>query len=75
MKAGRFGAYVGEVCRKNHGATWGAVMRGGRREPGLRPASGVNRWPAGRVLDVITGGPDNDIASFPRKLAVGPAKN
>jgi len=70
-----FGAYVGEVYRKNHGATWGTVTLNGNRYPGFRTTSGVNVWPVGRVLNVITDGPDNDIAYFYRKLVAGPAKD
>jgi hypothetical protein len=70
-----FGAYVGEVYRKNHGATWGTVTLNGNRYPGFRTAGGVNVWPVGRVLNVITDGPDNDIAYFYRKLVAGPARD
>ena len=70
-----FGAYVGEIYRKNHGATWGTVTLNGSSYPGLRTASGVNVWPAGRVLNVITDGPDNDIADFYRKLVAGPRRD
>ena len=73
--ANAFGAYVGEVYRKNHGATWGTVTLNGNSYPGFRTASGVNVWPVGRVLNVITDGPDNDIAYFYRKLVAGPAKD
>jgi hypothetical protein len=67
-----FGAYVGEVYRKNHGATWGRVTLNGSTYDGFRTASGVDVWPAGRVLNVITDGADNDIAYFYRKLVAGP---
>ena len=70
-----FGAYVGEVYRKHHGATWGTVTLNGNSYPGFRTESGVNVWPVGRVLNVITDGPDNDIAYFYRKLVAGPAKD
>jgi hypothetical protein len=70
-----FGAYVGEVYRKNHGATWGRVTLNGNTYPGFRTAGGVDVWPVGRVLNVITDGPDNDIAYFYRKLVDGPAKD
>ena len=70
-----FGAYVGEVYRRNHGATWGTVRLNGSSYAGFRTASGVEVWPAGRVLNVITDGPDNDIADFYRKLVAGPAKD
>ena len=68
-----FGAYVGEVYRKNHGATWGTVTLNGNQYPGLRTDTGVNVWLVGRVLNRITDGPDNNIAYFYRKLAAGPA--
>ncbi|KRB07984.1 hypothetical protein [Lysobacter sp. Root690] len=31
-----FGSYVGEVFRRNHGATWGLVKLGGESFPGLQ---------------------------------------
>ena len=67
-----FGAYVGEVYRRNHGGTWGTVTLNGNPYPGLRTEAGVNVWFAGRVLNRITDGPDNDIALYYRKLAAGP---
>ncbi len=67
-----FGAYVGEVYRRNHGGTWGTVTLNGSSYAGLRTANGVNVWPAGRALNVIIDGPDNDIAHFYRKLVAGP---
>jgi hypothetical protein len=70
-----FGAYVGEVYRKNHGATWGTVTLNGSSYAGFRTRSGVDVWPAGRALNVITDGPDNDIAYFYRRLVAGPAKD
>ena len=64
-----FGAYVGEVYRKNHGGAWGTVTMNGNSYPGLHTANGTNVWLTGRVLNVITDGPDNDIAAFYRRLA------
>ena len=70
-----FGGYVGEVYRKNHGATWGTVTLNGSDYPGLRTAAGVNVWPVGRVMNRITDGPENDVADFYRKLVAGPPKD
>ena len=70
-----FGAYVGEVFRRNHGATWGTVTLNGTDYAGLRTDAGVNVWLAGRVLNRIIDGPDNNIADYYRKLVRGPAKD
>jgi len=70
-----FGAYVGEVFRRNHGAAWGTVTMNGADYAGLRTDAGVNVWWTGRVLNRITDGPENNIAVFYRKLAQGPAKD
>ena len=70
-----FGAYVGEVYRRNHGATWGTVTLNGSQYPGFRTDNGVNVWPVGRVLNRITDGPDNNIAFFYRKLVEGPPRD
>ncbi len=69
-----FGAYVGEVYRRNHGAAWGTVTLNGTDYAGLRTDTGVNVWWTGRVLNRITDGPDNNVAEFYRRLARGPAK-
>ena len=70
-----FGAYVGEVYRKNHGATWGIVSMNGQDYPGFRTTSGVNVWPVGRVMNRLTDGPENDVSIFYRKLVDGPPKD
>jgi hypothetical protein len=70
-----FGAYLGEVYRKNHGATWGTVTLNGTDYPGFRTAAGVNVWPVGRVMNRITDGPDNNVADFYRKLVAAPGKD
>lgn len=59
-----FGSYVGEVYRRNHGATWGMVSLGGQTFPGLRTASGVNFWPWGRVLERITSGSEDNVSDY-----------
>jgi hypothetical protein len=67
--AGLLGAYVGEVYRRNHGGAWGQVTMNGRTYPGIHTAAGVDVWPAGRVMNRITDGPENDVAAFYRRLA------
>src|SRR5581483_12320230 len=43
-----FGSYVGEVFRRNHGATWGVVTLNGTSVPGLKQHStGDLFWPWG----------------------------
>ena len=64
-----FGAYFGEVYRRNHGAAWGRVTMNGETYPGIHTAAGVDVWPAGRVMNRITDGPDNDVAIYYRRLA------
>jgi hypothetical protein len=59
-----FGSYVGEVYRRNHGATWGIVTLGGQKFPGLRTTSGVNFWPWGRVFNRITKGSEDNVSDY-----------
>lgn len=58
-----YGSYVGEVYRRNHGATWGVVTLGGQRMPGLKASSGASFWPWAKVFNRITHG-DEDNVSF-----------
>ena len=69
-----FGAYVGEVYRRNHGANWGTVTLNGSSYPGFRTDGGVNVWATGRVLNRIIDGPDSNIAFFYRKLVADSAQ-
>lgn len=59
-----FGSYIGEVYRRNHGATWGMVTMGGQKFPGLRTASGVNFWPWGRAFNRITKGGEENVRDY-----------
>lgn len=59
-----YGSYVGEVYRRNHGATWGIVTLGGQKFPGLRTASGINFWPWGRALNRITNGAEDNLSDY-----------
>lgn len=57
-----FGSYVGEVFRRNHGATWGLVTLDGQSFPGLRAdgAAGLF-WPWGRANKRLIEGPSDNI--------------
>lgn len=57
-----FGSYVGEVFRRNYGATWGLVPHGGERIAGLKfdGSSGLF-WPWGRAQKRIINGPADNI--------------
>lgn len=59
-----FGSYIGEVYRRNHGATWGMVALGGQKFPGLRTTSGINFWPWGRAFNRITKGSEDNVADY-----------
>ena len=58
-----FGSYIGEVFRKNHGATWGLVTLQGQTFPGLK-ASGFEVglfWPWGKSENRIRNGPEDNV--------------
>jgi hypothetical protein len=56
-----WGSYLGEVYRKNHGATWGLVTHGDQSFPGLRATSGTLFWPWGRVENRLRNGPEDNV--------------
>lgn len=62
--AQRFGAYVGEIYRQNHGGDWGWVRLEARRFPGVRTRAGSVVWPSGRVYERITRGADYSVADY-----------
>jgi hypothetical protein len=59
-----YGSYIGEVYRRNHGATWGIVNLNGQKFPGLRTTSGVNFWPWGRALNRIKTGAEDNVLDY-----------
>lgn len=59
-----FGSYVGEVYRRNHGATWGMVTLGGQKYPGLRTTSGIDFWPWARAFNRITKGSEDNVSDY-----------
>jgi hypothetical protein len=69
-----YGSYLGEVYRRNHGATWGLVTLGDQKFPGLRTDSGVNCWPWGRALNRITKGAEDNVSDYYTALLAKKAK-
>ena len=56
-----WGSYLGEVYRKNHGATWGLVTQGDQSIPGLQALSGKLFWPWGRVENRLRKGAEDNV--------------
>jgi hypothetical protein len=57
-----FGSYVGEVYRRNHGATWGMVTINGESFPGLNALNSDGLfWPWGRANNRIANGFEDNI--------------
>lgn len=57
-----FGSYVGEVFRRNHGATWGIVNLDGQEFPGLKANGSAGLfWPWGRTQNRIVNGAEDNI--------------
>jgi hypothetical protein len=63
-----FGSYIGEVYRRNHGASWGMVSMGGSSFPGLETTAGNRFWPWGRVQRRLENGPEDNVADYYRAL-------
>jgi len=56
------GSYIGEVYRRNHGATWGIVVLNGERFPGLKAdLTGETCWPWGRADKRIRNGEEDNV--------------
>jgi hypothetical protein len=64
-----FGSYIGEVYRKNHGATWGMVDLNGQRLPGLKKnKDGTLFWPWGRAQHRLVNGAEDNVWDYYRAL-------
>lgn len=64
-----FGSYIGEVYRKNHGATWGIVEMNGSRFPGMKAEkSDTLFWPWGRARNRLLDGPENNVWHYYKEL-------
>ena len=60
-----FGSYIGEVFRRNHGATWGMIETGQDvPAPGLQSRAGQRFWPWGRVERRLLNGAEDDVADY-----------
>jgi hypothetical protein len=58
------GSYIGEVYRRNHGATWGLVTLQGQTFPGLETGSGGNFWPWGKTENRIRNGAEDSVTFY-----------
>ncbi len=68
------GSYVGEVYRKNHGATWGIIRMDGGEFPGLRATTKEALfWPWSKVHKRLTNGPEDNVWHYYRHLVEQPA--
>jgi hypothetical protein len=64
-----FGSYIGEVYRKNHGATWGMVELDGQRFPGMeKKVNGTLFWPQMRAQKRLTDGAEFNIWDYYRGI-------
>ena len=64
-----FGSYIGEVYRKNHGATWGLVEMNGENFPGLKAVSSdTTFWPWGRARNRLVDGAENNVWHYYNEL-------
>lgn len=60
-----FGSYIGEVYRKNHGATWGLVEKDGQRFPGLKAqTSDTTFWPWGKARNRLVDGAAHNVSHY-----------
>ena len=64
-----FGSYIGEVYRKNHGATWGTVTLQGQTFPGIQASTTCQLfWPWGKAHNRITQGEEENVLHYYRVL-------
>jgi hypothetical protein len=65
-----FGSYIGEVYRKNHGATWGMVDLNGQRFAGLQKNDEKKTlfWPWVRARSRLVDGEENNVWDYYRAL-------
>jgi len=60
------GSYIGEVFRRNHGATWGQVTLGGQTFPGMEmvKTAGGCFWPWGKTENRIRNGAEDSVTFY-----------
>ncbi len=64
------GSYIGEVYRRNHGATWGRVTLGRETFPGMemvKPLGGMF-WPWGKTENRIRNGAEDSVTFYYQAL-------
>lgn len=59
-----YGSYIGEVFRRNHGATWGISSTGDQKLPSLRTHAGSIFWPWSRAYKRIVKGSEDNVADY-----------
>jgi len=59
-----FGFYIGEVYRRNHGATWGFVNVEGQRIAGFQTSQGAIWWPLAKAGQRLRGDPSDNLAYY-----------
>jgi hypothetical protein len=62
------GSYIGEVFRRNHGASWGKVTMDGATVPGMSSTRGLLLWPWTRTFNRIVKGPEDNMWHYYQKL-------
>lgn len=63
-----FGSYVGEVFRKNHGATWGMITINDESFPGLKTSTTQLFWPWSRVHNRLSRGESENVWHYYKVL-------
>jgi hypothetical protein len=67
-----FGSYIGEVYRRNHGASWGMVTLEGNTFPGLEATNSCTRfWPWGKAHNRLINGPEDNVWHYYQALLEG----
>jgi hypothetical protein len=70
-----FGSYIGEVYRRNHGATWGLITISGQTFPGLMSTQTCTLfWPWRRVQNRLVDGDENNVLHYYQALLEGPGE-
>ena len=64
-----YGSYIGEVFRRNHGASWGIISLQGQSVPGLQAAQTPNVfWPWIKANERLTAGPEDNVWHYYQHL-------
>ncbi len=67
-----FGSYIGEVFRRNHGATWGMTSVNGEALPGIQGSNSCALfWPWSKVFGRLSNGSEDNVWTYYQVLMVG----